>query len=142
MASPHICGVGFGKHQPLVIFKLRALINLGAPLNILTIPSLATFYYLDSAKAASEGSVLWAIRKSVVARATRFAFGVDMYMAADTFAAQVLSRQLIKRFDGSTAVAGRWSEIVPKVPLSFSRMTYLLTFKYWTGTCYRRRERN
>ena len=142
MASPHICGVGFGKHQPLIIFKLRALINLGAPLNILTIPSLGTLYYLDSAKAASEGSVLWAIRKSVVARATRFAFGVDMHMPTDAITADRFGRRLIKRYDGSTAVAGKWSEIVPKVPLSFSRMIYLLTFKYWTGTCYRRRKRN
>jgi len=88
-----------------------------------TITSLTTFYYLDRAKAASEGSVLWAIRKSVVARATRFAFGVDMHMPTNPPTADRFGRRLIKRHDGSTAVAGRWSEIVPKVPLSFSRIT-------------------
>jgi hypothetical protein len=68
-----------------------------------------------SAKAASEGSVLWATKKSVVARATRFAFGVSVVVPSDRFTAQQLGRPLLQQGDGSKVVRGGWSEIVPKV---------------------------
>jgi hypothetical protein len=72
-------------------------------------------YFPRSAKAASEGSVLWATKKSVVARATRFAFGISVVVPADPFTAQLLGRPLVQRSDGSKVVRGGWSEIVPKV---------------------------
>jgi hypothetical protein len=82
---------------------------------IYNIISSFTCYLPCSAKAASEGSVLWATKKSVVARATRFAFGVSVVVPSDPFTAQRLGRPLIQRIDGSNVVRGGWSEIVPKV---------------------------
>ena len=74
-----------------------------------------TFHVLCSAKAASEGSVLWFTKRSVVARATRFAFGVDVGIKCTANHAERLRRPLRPRLDGSMGVDGWWDEIVPKV---------------------------
>jgi hypothetical protein len=55
--------------------------------------------------------VIWAVKKSVVARATRFAFGTEIYGSADANS----DRPLVVRPDGTTTVDGAWDEIVPKV---------------------------
>ena len=87
---------------------------------------LLTNPLLLSAKAASEGSVLWTMKKSVVARATRFAFGVTVLVPCHQQIANHLNRPLVHRQDGSVGVAGGWSEIVPKVR---SNPFYLLSFR-------------
>jgi hypothetical protein len=59
--------------------------------------------------------VLWVTKKSVVARATRFAFGVHVVTPCDDQSALRLGRPIVRLLDGSAGVKGAWSEIVPKV---------------------------
>lgn len=58
------------------------------------------------------------MKKSVVARAPRFAFGVTVLVPCHQQLAAQIGRPIIIRQDGSTGVAGGWSEIVPKVCFS------------------------
>jgi hypothetical protein len=55
------------------------------------------------------------MKKSVVARAARFAFGVTVIVGCRAEQATQLGRRLVHRRDGTTGMNGSWSEIVPKV---------------------------
>jgi hypothetical protein len=66
-----------------------------------------------TAKAVADGAVVWFIQQSVVARATRFAFGVPMGAPYNPFDSRHVGRTVYNDIDGKW-VRGCWSEIVAK----------------------------
>jgi hypothetical protein len=66
------------------------------------------------AKAVSDGAIIWFIKKTVIARATRYAFGVEVLRSATQERAALLGRPLIEREDGDW-IHGYWDEIAPIV---------------------------
>lgn len=72
------------------------------------------FSAFDSAKAVADGAVIWFAKKSVVARATRFAFGTDVTRPYDSKNPEHKGRKVTKSALGER-VGNAWAEVVGKV---------------------------
>jgi hypothetical protein len=67
------------------------------------------------AKAVAEGAVIWYIQQAVTARATRFAYGIQVFPAYDASDPRHKGRPT-KWFSGlGNQVTGVWHQITPKV---------------------------
>jgi hypothetical protein len=79
--------------------------------------SYTHFHYSPSAKAVSDGAIIWFLKQSVIARATRFEFGIEIKNPATADLARVLGRKLMESKNGDY-IHGYWSAIVSKVRIS------------------------
>ncbi|KAJ1299641.1 hypothetical protein OPQ81_002630 [Rhizoctonia solani] len=87
---------------------LRRIINsefaaAGCPVTVTNDPN---------AKAVADGSVLWCAKRSVVARATRMAYGIQVVTPYDRNNAEHCGRRTVVECDGVEKVVGLWSQIV------------------------------
>jgi hypothetical protein len=83
-----------------------------------------------SAKAVADGAVIWFAKQTVVARATRFAFGTDVMRPYDPDNPDHRGRRIIKSAVGDR-VDDAWGEIVAKVrmPSTISTPISRLSFQ-------------
>jgi len=70
----------------------------------------------SSAKAVADGAAAWYISSFVIARATRFRYGITIRVPHDTSDWRQNGRAVSHDFDGEF-VHGVWSEIIAKVGL-------------------------
>ncbi|KAH7330579.1 hypothetical protein B0J17DRAFT_580271 [Rhizoctonia solani] len=73
----------------------------------------------STSKAAADGSIIWASKLSVVGRVTRTAYGTIVRTRYDPSNPEHQGRKATRGNGGYEAVAGKWSEIVAEVCLSF-----------------------
>ncbi|KAG8720502.1 hypothetical protein FRC09_009456 [Ceratobasidium sp. 395] len=66
------------------------------------------------AKAVADGAVIWAIDQSVVARATRYSFGVPVAVRHNRGRPEHANRIVMTDPEGERVIPGGWSEIVGK----------------------------
>ncbi|CAE6366755.1 unnamed protein product, partial [Rhizoctonia solani] len=66
----------------------------------------------STAKAAADGAVIWWGKLSVVSRATRMPFGVDVQVPYDAREPSHAGRSVYRGVDGLDYVSGKWSQIV------------------------------
>lgn len=66
-----------------------------------------------TAKAVAEGAAIWHIQHSVTARATRYAYGMEIRRQYNSYDARHSGRPITQHPEGDF-IAGGWSEIVPK----------------------------
>ncbi|CUA68940.1 hypothetical protein RSOLAG22IIIB_08194 [Rhizoctonia solani] len=67
-----------------------------------------------NAKAVADGSVIWGAKRSVIARATRMAYGIQMIAPYDQKNDDHRGRPTVVECDGVEKVVGLWSQIVDK----------------------------
>ncbi|KAF8722456.1 ATP binding, partial [Rhizoctonia solani] len=67
-----------------------------------------------NAKAVADGSVLWCAKRTVVSRATRMAYGIEILTAYDRNNVDHCGRKTSIQLDGIEKVSGFWSQIVSK----------------------------
>ncbi|CCO29727.1 Heat shock 70 kDa protein 12A [Rhizoctonia solani AG-1 IB] len=67
-----------------------------------------------NAKAVADGSVLWCAKRTVVSRATRMAYGIEVLTPYDRNNVQHCGRTTSMQLDGIEKVSGFWSQIVSK----------------------------
>ncbi|KEP49235.1 heat shock 70 kDa protein 12A [Rhizoctonia solani 123E] len=67
-----------------------------------------------NAKAVADGSVIWGAKRSVIARATRKAYGIQVLTPYDQNNVEHRGRKTIVECDGVKKVVGCWSQIVDK----------------------------
>ncbi|CAE6486340.1 unnamed protein product, partial [Rhizoctonia solani] len=67
-----------------------------------------------NAKAVADGSVIWGAKRSVIARATRMAYGIQMIAPYDQKNDDHCGRPTVVECDGVEKVVGLWSQIVDK----------------------------
>jgi|ERR1700722_10434644 len=76
----------------------------------------------SSAKAVADGAAAWYISSFVIARATRFRYGITVRVPHDTSDRRQIGRAVSHELDGEF-VNGVWSEIVAKVGLFGNNLT-------------------
>jgi hypothetical protein len=82
----------------------------------------------SAAKAVAEGAAIWYIQHSVVARATRFSYGIHAREAFSNSNPMHRGRK-VERSSGGDHVAGVWDEIVPRGEIINTNETR--TRHYW-----------
>ena len=66
----------------------------------------------------AEGAVIWHIQHSVTARATRYAYGMEIRRVYSRYDTRHAGRTTSQHPEGEF-IAGGWSEIVPKVTFAY-----------------------
>ena len=74
-----------------------------------------------SAKAVADGAAIWAVARSVDARAAQYAYGIQVLAAHDKNDAQHAARPVVIQASGAEMTSHGWSEIVPQVTLTISK---------------------
>ena len=79
---------------------------------------------MGSAKAVSDGAVIWHCSNFVTARRTRLSYGIEIHHEYNVLKPEHRGRPVLKRADGARIVDGAWSTLIEKVRISSFRETY------------------
>ncbi|KAG8794422.1 hypothetical protein FRC12_024574 [Ceratobasidium sp. 428] len=103
--SPYYILVGGFGDSPYLKSTMRTRFGVSNRLTTSNIPG---------AKAVADGAAIWAVAKSVVSRASRYSYGVQVVTPYDQFNTEHVGRTIINSPSGIRKVGGGWSEIVAK----------------------------
>ncbi|KAG9120352.1 hypothetical protein FRC07_004191 [Ceratobasidium sp. 392] len=103
--NPYYILVGGFGDSPYLKSVIRARFGASNRLTTSNVPG---------AKAVADGAAIWAVEKSVVSRAARYSYGIEVVTPYDQFNSEHVGRKIISSPSGVNKVGGGWSEIVAK----------------------------